>query len=242
MLRFGARVTVVEMSDRLVAPEEPEASELITEIVRREGMEVHTGATIERVEASGDGGATVYLAGGDALLGRADAGRHRATQRPGLPRSRHVGARHRRPCRPRRRQDAGAARGVGGRRHHREGRLHPRGHVPGPALRGRRPRHAAARSRLPRAAPGHLHRSRDRVGWPHRGPGPRGRGRRDGVLGADSRSRPAAGSTAARASSSSSPGTASSSGRRPWPQRGARCSVSSRSPCTPGSRSRPCAP
>ncbi len=69
MLRFGARVTVVEMADRLVAPEEPEASELLTEIVRREGMEVHTGVTIERVEASGHGGATVHLADGSALSG-----------------------------------------------------------------------------------------------------------------------------------------------------------------------------
>ncbi len=69
MLRFGARVTVVEMADRLVAPEEPEASELLTEIVRREGMEVRTGVTIERVEATGDSGATVHLAGGDAVSG-----------------------------------------------------------------------------------------------------------------------------------------------------------------------------
>ncbi len=69
MLRFGARVIVVEMTDRLVAPEEPEASELLTEVVRREGMEVHTGVTIERVEASGDGGATVHLADGNALSG-----------------------------------------------------------------------------------------------------------------------------------------------------------------------------
>jgi len=47
--RFGTQVTIVEMADRLVAPEEPEASELIEDIVRREGMAVHTGASIERV-------------------------------------------------------------------------------------------------------------------------------------------------------------------------------------------------
>jgi len=67
--RFGTQVTIVEMADRLVAPEEPEASELIEDIVRREGMAVHTGASIERVEPSGDGGATVHLAGGTALSG-----------------------------------------------------------------------------------------------------------------------------------------------------------------------------
>jgi len=67
--RFGTQVTIIEMADRLVAPEEPEASELIEDIVRREGMVVHTGASIERVEPSGDGGATVHLAGGIALSG-----------------------------------------------------------------------------------------------------------------------------------------------------------------------------
>ncbi len=69
MARFGTRVTIVEMADRIVAPEEPEASELLTEILRREGMAVHTGATIERVERSGDQGATVHLADGTALSG-----------------------------------------------------------------------------------------------------------------------------------------------------------------------------
>ncbi len=67
--RFGTRVTIVETADRLVAPEEPEASELIEDILRREGVAVHTGASIERVEPSGDGGATVHLAGGTALSG-----------------------------------------------------------------------------------------------------------------------------------------------------------------------------
>ncbi len=69
MARFGTRVTIVEMADRIVAPEEPEASELLTEILRREGMDVHTGVTIERVERSGEGGATVHLAGGTPLGG-----------------------------------------------------------------------------------------------------------------------------------------------------------------------------
>ena len=67
--RFGTQVTIVETADRLVAPEEPEASELIEDILRREGVAVHTGASIESVEPSGDGGATVHLAGGPALSG-----------------------------------------------------------------------------------------------------------------------------------------------------------------------------
>jgi pyruvate/2-oxoglutarate dehydrogenase complex dihydrolipoamide dehydrogenase (E3) component len=69
MARFGSRVTVVETGERLVGPEEPEASELIAEILRRDGMEIHTGATVERVEAWGETGATVHLAGGPSLQG-----------------------------------------------------------------------------------------------------------------------------------------------------------------------------
>ena len=67
--RFGTQVTIVETADRLVAPEEPEASELIEDVLRREGVAVHTGASIESVEPFSDGGATVHLAGGTALSG-----------------------------------------------------------------------------------------------------------------------------------------------------------------------------
>jgi pyruvate/2-oxoglutarate dehydrogenase complex dihydrolipoamide dehydrogenase (E3) component len=69
MSRFGAAVTIVEMGDRLVGPEEPEASELLTEVLRREGITVHTGVNIERVEGSGDGGATIHLADGPSISG-----------------------------------------------------------------------------------------------------------------------------------------------------------------------------
>ena len=37
MARFGARVTIVEAGPRLAGPEEPEASELITEVLRPRG-------------------------------------------------------------------------------------------------------------------------------------------------------------------------------------------------------------
>jgi pyruvate/2-oxoglutarate dehydrogenase complex dihydrolipoamide dehydrogenase (E3) component len=69
MSRFGARVTIVEAGSRLAGSEEPEASELITEVLRREGVEVHTGAIIERAERSGETGATVHLSDGTALRG-----------------------------------------------------------------------------------------------------------------------------------------------------------------------------
>ena len=67
MSRFGVTVTVVELGERLVGPEEPEVSALITDILRREGMAVHTGVTIDRVEAAGTS-VTVHLADGTALL------------------------------------------------------------------------------------------------------------------------------------------------------------------------------
>jgi len=67
MSRFGAAVTIIEMGKRLAGPEETEVSELITDILRREGITVHTGVTIERAEACGPGGGTVYLADGSSV-------------------------------------------------------------------------------------------------------------------------------------------------------------------------------
>ena len=65
--RFGAAVTIIEAGPRLAGPEEPEASELITDVLRREGVDVVTDAAIERVQPSGETGATVHLADGRAL-------------------------------------------------------------------------------------------------------------------------------------------------------------------------------
>jgi pyruvate/2-oxoglutarate dehydrogenase complex dihydrolipoamide dehydrogenase (E3) component len=67
--RFGAAVTIVEAGPRLAGPEEPEASELITEVLRRDGVDVHTGVTIEQVEPYGPTGAQVALADGTTLRG-----------------------------------------------------------------------------------------------------------------------------------------------------------------------------
>jgi pyruvate/2-oxoglutarate dehydrogenase complex dihydrolipoamide dehydrogenase (E3) component len=69
MQRFGAAVTVVEAGPRLAGPEEPEASALITEVLRRDGVDVHTGVAIERVEPYGPAGAQVELADGTSLRG-----------------------------------------------------------------------------------------------------------------------------------------------------------------------------
>ncbi|MGP0029754.1 MAG: dihydrolipoyl dehydrogenase family protein [Acidimicrobiales bacterium] len=67
MARFGVEVTIVEMAARLLAVEEPEVSDLITEILRREGITVHTGVSIERAEATGATGCTLSLGGGQSV-------------------------------------------------------------------------------------------------------------------------------------------------------------------------------
>jgi len=47
--RFGVRVTVLEVADRILAPEEPEASRLVADVFASEGIQVLTGARIESV-------------------------------------------------------------------------------------------------------------------------------------------------------------------------------------------------
>ncbi len=49
MALFGVRVTVVEMADRLLAPEEPEASEALEKAFAETGIQVLTGASIGSV-------------------------------------------------------------------------------------------------------------------------------------------------------------------------------------------------
>ncbi len=53
MARFGVEVTVLEMADRLLAVEEPESSGLLTEVFADEGITVHTGVEITRVDHDG---------------------------------------------------------------------------------------------------------------------------------------------------------------------------------------------
>jgi pyruvate/2-oxoglutarate dehydrogenase complex dihydrolipoamide dehydrogenase (E3) component len=67
MSRFGVAVTIVEMADRILAPEEPEVSELMTEILEREGLVIHTGVTIERAEPTGPTGCTLHFADGRSI-------------------------------------------------------------------------------------------------------------------------------------------------------------------------------
>jgi pyruvate/2-oxoglutarate dehydrogenase complex dihydrolipoamide dehydrogenase (E3) component len=47
--RFGAQVTVLEEGPRIVGPEEPEASEVLTSVLRAEGIDVVTSAAVDAV-------------------------------------------------------------------------------------------------------------------------------------------------------------------------------------------------
>jgi pyruvate/2-oxoglutarate dehydrogenase complex dihydrolipoamide dehydrogenase (E3) component len=51
--RFGTAVTIVEAADRLLPAEEPEAGELIAEVLRREGIRVLTRTRLRRVSHDG---------------------------------------------------------------------------------------------------------------------------------------------------------------------------------------------
>lgn len=51
--RFGVRVTLLEASERILSPEEPEASALVEHSFTDEGVDVRTGVTITRVHHDG---------------------------------------------------------------------------------------------------------------------------------------------------------------------------------------------
>lgn len=51
--RFGSEVTVLEIADRLLMPEEPESSALLERVFADEGIRVETGISIERVDHEG---------------------------------------------------------------------------------------------------------------------------------------------------------------------------------------------
>ena len=51
--RFGSEVTILEADDRILSVEEPESSELLTRVLRDEGLRVEVGLTVERVDHDG---------------------------------------------------------------------------------------------------------------------------------------------------------------------------------------------
>jgi pyruvate/2-oxoglutarate dehydrogenase complex dihydrolipoamide dehydrogenase (E3) component len=66
--RFGCAVTIIEALDRILAPEEPETSELLTKVLRGEGIDIRTGQAATSVQR--DGQVAVTLADGSEV--RAD--------------------------------------------------------------------------------------------------------------------------------------------------------------------------
>ncbi|HEX6517938.1 MAG TPA: NAD(P)/FAD-dependent oxidoreductase [Nocardioidaceae bacterium] len=56
--RFGVEVTLLEVADRILAPEEPEASQVVTEALGRDGVRMLTGVRVDAVEHA-DSGFTV---------------------------------------------------------------------------------------------------------------------------------------------------------------------------------------
>lgn len=58
--RFGVEVTLLEVADRLLAAEEPEASQAVTEALARDGVEVLAGVRVDSV-AHGGGRFAVHL-------------------------------------------------------------------------------------------------------------------------------------------------------------------------------------
>jgi pyruvate/2-oxoglutarate dehydrogenase complex dihydrolipoamide dehydrogenase (E3) component len=68
--RFGARVTVIEESARLLPPEEPEAGALLAEVFGRDGIEVRTGTTARAVRHDGTA-FTLALSDGTEVTGHA---------------------------------------------------------------------------------------------------------------------------------------------------------------------------
>jgi pyruvate/2-oxoglutarate dehydrogenase complex dihydrolipoamide dehydrogenase (E3) component len=63
--RLGARVTVIEMLDRLLPREEPDASAVVADVFAAEGIDVRVSAIVSRVHGmNGDGGVRLELRDG----------------------------------------------------------------------------------------------------------------------------------------------------------------------------------
>ena len=66
--RLGARVTVLEIADRVLLEEDPDVSTFVTARLRDEGVAVHTGVTATAV-TSDDSGATIETSDGQRFRG-----------------------------------------------------------------------------------------------------------------------------------------------------------------------------
>jgi pyruvate/2-oxoglutarate dehydrogenase complex dihydrolipoamide dehydrogenase (E3) component len=57
--RFGSEVTIVERAGQIAGREDEDVAEAVTRILRDDGITVHTGMEVVRVDASGEGGIAV---------------------------------------------------------------------------------------------------------------------------------------------------------------------------------------
>ena len=62
--RLGSTVTIVEAGPRLLAHEEPEASQVLRRVLERDGVSVRTGTAATRIVPTAGGESTVHLDGG----------------------------------------------------------------------------------------------------------------------------------------------------------------------------------
>lgn len=69
--RFGVQVTILEVADRILGPEEPEASAVVADAMAEEGIGVRTGVKVERVDHDPGSGFSVTLAGSEELTAEA---------------------------------------------------------------------------------------------------------------------------------------------------------------------------
>lgn len=63
--RFGARVTVLEAGDQIAPREDVDVANALRGILEEEGIVIRTGARVERVEATSEGGVRVLMDDGD---------------------------------------------------------------------------------------------------------------------------------------------------------------------------------
>ncbi len=69
--RFGVQVTILEVAERILGPEEPEASAVVAEAMTEDGIGVRAGVTVERIDHDPSAGFTASLGGGEQLTSAA---------------------------------------------------------------------------------------------------------------------------------------------------------------------------
>lgn len=65
--RLGTSVTIIDRAGRILGRDDPEHADVLRQRLEEEGVRFVFDMTVERVEASGDGGLTLHLSGGETL-------------------------------------------------------------------------------------------------------------------------------------------------------------------------------